>query len=128
MSDGCGDGLVPVWSLWSWNATAPGDSKIEFYVQTATTAAGLATAPRDALLFTNPPGPTALAGTAAIAQAGSPDTQTGSATVQDALEANSRNANSTHLRISARLVPTTDLLSAPVLTSWNLQTSCQESQ
>jgi hypothetical protein len=128
MSGGCDEGLVPVWSLWSWGATTPGDSKVEFYVQTATSAAGLATATRDALLFTNPPGPTALAGTAAIAKAGSPDTRTGSATVQNTLAANSRNLNSSHLRISAKLVPTTDKLQAPTLNSWNLQTSCQESQ
>jgi hypothetical protein len=128
MSGGCDEGLVPVWSLWSWSAATPGDSKVEFYVQTATSAAGLATATRDPLLFTNPPGPTALAGTAAIAKAGSPDTRTGSATVQNTLAANSRNLNSSHLRISAKLVPTTDKLQAPTLTSWNLQTSCQESQ
>lgn len=128
MSDACDAGLVPVWSLWSWSATTPGDSKIEFYVQTATSAAALATATRDALLFTNPPGPSTLSGTAAIAKSGSPDTRTGSATVQNTLAANSRNLNSSHLRVSARLVPTTSKLEAPVLTSWNLQTSCQESQ
>lgn len=128
MSDTCAEGLVPVWSLWSWSATTPGDSKVEFYVQTATSAAALATAPRDALLFSNPPGPTALAGTAAIAKAGSPDTRTGSATVQDSLEVNARALNAGYLRVSARLAPTTDRLQAPVLTSWNLQTSCQESQ
>ncbi|HTV21819.1 MAG TPA: choice-of-anchor L domain-containing protein [Polyangiaceae bacterium] len=128
MSTGCGADLVPVWSLWSWNATTPGDSKVEFYVQTATTAAGLATATRDTLLFTNPPGPTTLAGTAAIAKAGTPDTRTGSATVQNTLVANSRNLHSPFLRISAKLVPTTTKLQAPVLTSWNLQTSCQAAQ
>ena len=115
-------------ALWSWAATTPSDSKIEFYVQTAATAAELATATRDPLLFTNPPGPSALAGTAVVAKAGSPDTRSGSATVQNTLAANSRNLNFPHLRISARLVPTTDKLQAPVLTSWNLQTSCQESQ
>jgi hypothetical protein len=128
-SDGyCGADKVPVWSLWSWNASTPGNSKVEFYVQVATTAAGLATAPRDPLLFTNPPGPTSLAGTAVIARSGSPDTRTGSATVQDALVAAGRNQNAPHLRVSAKLVPTTDLLQAPVLTSWNLQTSCQTAQ
>jgi hypothetical protein len=132
MSEGtdayCGDDQVPVWSLWSWNATTPGNSKIEFYVQAATTAAGLGSAPRDALLFTNPPGPTALANTAAVARSGSPDTRAGSATVQTTLLANGRNINTTHLRVSARLIPTTDLLQAPILTSWNLQTSCQTAQ
>jgi hypothetical protein len=128
-SDGyCGDDKLPVWSLWSWNATTPGDSKVEFYVQAATTAGGLAAAPRDPLLFTNPPGPTSLAGTAVIARSGSPDTRAGSATVQDALIAAGRNPNAPHLRVSAKLVPTTDLLQAPVLTSWNLQTSCQTAQ
>jgi hypothetical protein len=124
----CGDDRVPVWSLWSWSATTPADSRVEFYVQTATTAQGLTSAPRDVLLFTNPPGPTALQGTAAMARGGSPDTRAGSATVQDTLVANGRNPNSPHLRISARLVPTSDLLDAPVLNSWNLQTSCQTAQ
>lgn len=128
MSNGCDAAFVPAWSLWSWEASTPSDSKIEFYVQTATTKAGLDTAPRDTLLFTDPPGPSSLANTAAIARAGSPDTQAGSATVQDALEAAGRPLNQPFLRISARLMPSSDKLTAPVLESWNLQTSCQTAQ
>lgn len=128
MTGVCDDDEVPVWSLWSWSATTPSDSKIEFYVQAAETAAGLATAPRDQLLFVDPPGPTALKDTHAIARAGSPNTEAGSTIVHDTLEQNGRDTRAPHLRISAHLVPSTDLLSAPLLGSWNLQTSCEEAQ
>jgi hypothetical protein len=128
MTDVCPADTVHVWSTWSWDATTPSDSKIEFYVQTATTAAGLAAAPRDPLLFTYPPGPEALAGGPAVAEATSPDTQGGSAMVYEALAAQNRPLNAAHLRVSAHLVPSTDEIQAPVLTSWNLQTSCEVAQ
>jgi hypothetical protein len=128
MTGVCADGLAPLWSLWSWDATTPSDSRIEFFVQTAETAAGLATAPRDPLIFTDPPGPTAFAGAPAVAEATSPDTQSGLAVVYEALEAQSRVLHYNHLRISAHLVPSADLIQAPVLKSWNLQSSCQALQ
>lgn len=124
MTGVCADGLAPLWSLWSWDATTPSDSRIEFFVQTAETAAGLATAPRDPLIFTDPPGPTAFAGAPAVAEASSPDTQSGLAVVYEAMEAQSRVLHYNHLRISAHLVPSSDLIQAPVLKSWNLQSSC----
>ncbi len=128
MTGVCADDEVPVWSLWSWSATTPSDSKIEFFVQSADSAAGLAAAPLDTLIFTDPPGPSALSGTAAVARAGSPNTEAGSAIVHDTLEENGRNTRAPHLRVSAHLVPSTDHLSAPLLGSWNLQTSCEQAQ
>jgi len=128
MTGVCGADFVPQWSLWSWSATTPGDSKVEFYVQAADTTAGLATAPTDALLFSASTGPAALVGQAAVARAGSPNTQTGSVVVYDTLKAKNRQVSSNHVRITARLVPTTDLLQTPTLGSWNLQTSCQAAQ
>ncbi len=57
----CPHGTTPSWRLWSWGAITPSDSRIEFNVQTATTKAGLATAPIPTLLlFSHPPGPAAL--------------------------------------------------------------------
>lgn len=128
MTGVCASGLAPLWSLWSWDATTPSDSRIEFFVQTAETAAGLATAPRDPLLFTNPPGPAAFAGAPAVAEATSPDTQSGLAVVYEALRAQNRVLHYNHLRISAHIVPSNDLIQAPVLQSWNLQSSCQALQ
>jgi hypothetical protein len=128
MTGVCGSDFLPVWSLWSWSATTPGDSKIEFYVQAADTTAGLATAPSDALLFSTSTGPSALVGQPAVAKAGTPNTQTGSVVVYDTLKAKNRLLSANHVRITARLVPTTDLLQTPTLGSWNLQTSCQAAQ
>ncbi|MEY2936868.1 MAG: hypothetical protein RL033_7617, partial [Pseudomonadota bacterium] len=128
MTGTCDDDYVPLWSLWSWSGTTPGNSKIEFYVQAADTKAGLATAPMDALVFSTSTGPTALVGQAAVAKIGTPDTRTGSVIVHDTLKKYNRDLNANHVRITAKLVPSTDLLSAPTLNSWNLQTSCQVAQ
>jgi hypothetical protein len=118
-----------VWSLWSWNATTPADSHIDFKVQTATTAAGLATAPMDSLLFSSPPGPSSLAGTpasarAANAAAGIPDTQLGAADVESTLAANGRSLHNAHVRITSNLEPSAGGAQTAVLSSWNLQMSC----
>lgn len=128
MTEACGIDQVPVWSLWSWEATTPADSKIEFYVQTAQTLEELDSAPLDALRFSNPPGPVALSGTAAVAEAGSPNTELGSAVVSETLIANDRLENQPFLRMTVRLFPSSDKLQAPTLRSWNLEASCQDSQ
>jgi hypothetical protein len=125
----CPSGTSAWWSLWSWNSTTPSDSHIDFTVQTATTAAGLATAPSDALLFSNPPGPAALAGQSASAHAankpsGSPDTEIGSASVDDTFAANGRARHDAYIRVTSRLVPSSDKKQAALLTSWNLQVDC----
>ncbi|APR79980.1 Cell division protein FtsH [Minicystis rosea] len=124
MTGVCPADSVPFWGLWSWNSVTPSDSKISFSVQTADTAAGLATAPMDDLLFSNPPGPTALAGTSVVAKTGSPSTNAGSAVVDSTLLAKSRSRIKNFLRVTSHLIPSTDNLSAPVLSAWNLQVSC----
>lgn len=128
MSTTCGKSQKPVWSLWSWSASTPSDSKIQFFVSTASTAAGLDTAPEDALLFSNPPGPVALVGQQAVAQGGATPTQTGSASVVTTLKTKNRVQNLGFLRIRSHLVPSTDGKAAPKLTSWNLQASCVDSE
>jgi hypothetical protein len=124
----CGEGELPVWSLWSWSALTPGDSKIQFFVSTATSAAGLETAEEDPLLFSNPPGPSSRAGQNAVAEAASPSTTTGSVYVSEAWKNNARPINQNFVRIRSHLVPSTDRLLAPVLQSWNLQLSCEDAK
>ncbi len=127
-SDICADDQVPVWTLWSWSTSTPSDSRVEFYVSTADSAAELDTAPEDPLVFSDPPGPSSLAGDNAVAQAGSPDTQTGTAIVHDTLVANGRDPAKNFVRIRSYLVPSSDGLSAPVLQNWNLQLGCAEAE
>jgi hypothetical protein len=123
----CAAGETLVWGHWSWGSTTPGDSKIEYYVRTASSQAGLETAPEDALQFSNPPGPVALAGTPAIAKA-STSTTAGAAVVDTTLAAKSRPRNKTFLRVRSHLVPTTDKSAPPVLNAWNLQVTCVPSE
>lgn len=132
-TSGCPSGTQPVWGLWSWNSTTPGDSRIEFRVQTAATLAGLASAPKDPLKFSNPPGPGALVGQQCVAHqagqpAGSPNTQVGSASVNATLANAGRFTHFPYVRITSTLKPTTDKLQGPLLTSWNLQVSCQPAE
>jgi len=63
------------------------DSCINFNVQVAATAAGLANAPIDALQFSTPPGPLALAGLSAVARLGPPNTTAGALVVDTSLMA-----------------------------------------
>ena len=128
LSTECSVDETAVWSLWSWSAETPGDSRVEFYVQTALTKAGLDNAPRTPLLFGSSPGPSQLAGAPAVARAGTPDTQTGAALVDEALSEGGLPQNLPSTRITALLIPTTDNLSAPTLKTWNLQASCQFAQ
>lgn len=124
----CAPSSTPVWGLWSWRAKTPEDASIDFTVQTAATAAELASAPVDALEFSMPPGPSALAGTPATAQAGPPDTTLGAAIVDATLVSRGRVRGLPHLRIVSRLAPSSSGLSAPVLIAWDLQVSCAQSE
>jgi hypothetical protein len=122
-----------MWSLWSWNATTPADSHIDFSVQTATTLAGLASAPSDRLLFSSPPGPTALVGQPASAHAanqpaGTPNTELGAADVDNTFVVNNRQRRNAYVRITSSLVPSSDQTRTALLTSWNLQMDCVPSQ
>lgn len=124
----CAAGSTPVWGLWSWRAKTPEDALITFSVQTATTAAGLSLAPLDPLLFSMPPGPSALAGKQATAQMGPPDTTVGAAIVDAALVAAGRVRGLPFLRVVSRLAPSSSGTSAPVLIAWDLQVSCAPSE
>jgi N-acetylneuraminic acid mutarotase len=128
----CPSGTEPVWSLWSWNATTPSNSHIDFTVQTATTAEGLASAPSDPLLFSNPPGPASLVGSPASARAanqvaGTPDTHLGAADVDNTFVVNGRPRHNAYVRITSSLVPSSDLTQTALLSSWNLQMDCIQS-
>lgn len=127
MSNVCPVGTSIVYGLWSWGATTPGDSKIEFYVAASATAAGLPMAAETALKLSNPPGPAPLAGTPASANTAQ-GTTTGAASVHATLVSAGLNTKTPYLRVRSRLMPTTDKLSAPTLSSWNLAVSCPPSE
>ena len=121
----CGTGTRPLWTNWTWTADTPSDTYIDFEVRTADTAADLASAPGDAMLFTDPPGPAAQLGMPATARL-SPDTQIGGAYVDETLRINGRDRDKEHLRIIVHLAPSTDMLMAPTLLGWNLQFECAD--
>jgi hypothetical protein len=124
----CAPGSTPLWGLWSWKAPTPAGTSITFSVQTAASAAELSKAPVDALLFSDPPGPSSLAGKPASARLGPPDTTAGSAVVDTTLVSQGRIRGLPFLRITAHLAPSSDGKSAPVLAAWHLQMSCAASE
>jgi hypothetical protein len=132
----CASGQVPVWRLYSWSSLTPADSHIDFYVQTASTQAGLATAPKDPLLFSSPPlaSGNALIGTATSAHgvnqpsSGSPDTEVSSASPDSTLAVNVRNQTNNFLRVTAHLAPSTDKQHTPTLVQWDMQIDCVDKQ
>jgi hypothetical protein len=129
----CPNSTGPVWLLYSWSAVTPLDSSISFSVQTATSEAGLATAPSNPLLFSNPPGPVALLNQAAVAHAanqpaGSPDTELGSASPDYTLLTDVQSRGDLFLRVTAHLTPSSDLFHAPTLASWDMQIDCPDNQ
>jgi len=124
----CPSGTSVVWTNWTWETDAPGDTRVEFTVRTAETATGLKTAPEDPLEFTDPPGPISLIGMPAVAEQGTPNTENGELVVDTTLEKNNRARHNEYLRITSYLKPSTDKLSAPTLLSWNLQFDCLPNQ
>src|SRR5207245_527796 len=56
----CPVGTSPFWGFFTWNASTPGDSHIDLEVAVAPTLAELPTAPFDALVFSDPPGPSTV--------------------------------------------------------------------
>ncbi|MEZ4370684.1 MAG: VWA domain-containing protein [Polyangiaceae bacterium] len=124
----CGAGTKPVWGLWSWSATTPSDSRVEFQVAAASTAAGLSSATFYPVKFTNPPGPSGLAGTQAVARSTPTNTQSGSANLTEALLAAGVPQQSPFVRIRMNLYPSTDGGSAPSVQAWNQQVSCVPSE
>lgn len=124
MTNVCPQGHRIQWGLWSWTSVTPSTSLIDFKVQTATTLAGLGAAPNDVVQFTDPPGPTALAGSAAVAKTGPPNTTSGAAFIEKTLIANNRPINLPFLRVTSHLAPSIDKLNPPILKTWNLQATC----
>ena len=121
----CPSGTQVVWGLWSWDAITPSDSRLEFYIRTATTTAGLGAASELPIEFTNPPGPVSKVGQAAIAQSAvAPDTHNGMAIVNTLFVNHSLPRNNPVARVRVHLVPSTDKLSAPTLSAWNLTFDC----
>lgn len=120
-------GTVPVWGAWSWDSETKLDSHIDFSLQASDDAAQLGAAPEDALQFTDPPGPTSLLGQPIGAKAGPPDTQVGATIVQNTLMSNGRGTKR-FLRMRVKLAPSSNKIRSPLLKSWNLQVSCQQSE
>lgn len=133
----CADkpGTAPRWARWSWTASAPNTSKIEFYVATASTAAGLATAEEKKLVFDGVSGwPVTMQNKHAIAKrqstapAYAADTQNGSTIVDDSLKAYGLPRTEAFLRIRSRLMASEDYSEAPTLKAWSLEVDCLPSQ
>ncbi len=120
----CENGTKPRWGLWSWTASTPGDSTIEFLFRTGDTQAELDMASWTAMEFTNPPGPSALNGDPLVAAAGSPDTQSGSSNVDAILEKLMLPRQNNFVEIRMVLNPTSDGTQSPAMQAWNQQVSC----
>jgi hypothetical protein len=127
-TDVCTRGTVPYWSFFAWNASTPGDSRIDFDVAVAPSVAELAAAPIDLLEFSDPPGPVDLAGQPISARSGTPDTQRGGTVVDWTLRVNLRARTSKAMRLRAHLVASPDLAWAPLLQVWNQSISCQPAE
>jgi hypothetical protein len=139
-------GTAPVWGIFAWNADTPSDSHIDFNVSVAQTfeeLSGTPGPPTSPLLFSQPPGPMALAGTAIGVHRGNsmgPNTQQGATLIDATLVANiaaaqgmmgmpgawARDAKA--LRLRAHLVPSSNFKETPTLQAWNLQISCQPAE
>jgi hypothetical protein len=95
--------------LFAWNASIPGDARIDFDIAVAPAVADLAAAPVDSLQFSDPPGPAALAGQSVSARSGTPDTQTGGTVVDWTLQANGRLRTCKAMRLRAHLFASPEL-------------------
>lgn len=123
----CGLNQSISYTNWTWTALTPGDSYIQFYIKAADTLAALGTATEYPLKFTNPPGPAGLVGQDAKAS-GALGTSNGAAWVGQNLVNLGLNPKSKFVNIRSYLVPSSDGLQAPTLTSWNLGASCPPSE
>jgi hypothetical protein len=123
----CPQGTSVVWTLWSWTASTPGDSFIDFEIATADTMAQIASATEHTLQFSNPPGPAALDTQPAKASA-SPNTQSGAAVVDTTLQRLNVPRHQPILRVKSHLAPSSNQLQAPTLLSWNMQFDCLPNQ
>lgn len=103
----CQVGFGPRWQYLDWKSQTPADSKIEIYVQSADSVAGLDLAPQ-ALLAT---------------VTGPPSTTWTGVDVEPALVA-AGSKSRRHLRVTFSLEPSADGLSSPTLVAWRQRYDC----
>jgi len=125
----CPAGTGPVWRDFSYVAITPGDSKISFTIQTATSLALLPSAPLETLVFSAVPGPPTMAllnqpvvASTALAS------DTGSTSPDYTLQINKQIQNNYYLRVTATLTPSSNMLQAPTLSSWDMLIDCAANQ
>ncbi len=107
----CPKGTQAEWTIYNWVSTTPGDSHIDYYVRGATTLAGLATATEISTMF-------------AEAQA-TPNTQTGAVDLGAFMKAKSLSTKTGYIRVRSHVVPTSDGLKSPTLTSYQMSVDCK---
>jgi hypothetical protein len=133
----CPAGQSPVWRLFSWGAITPGNSEITFQIGTATTQALLASATLYPLQWSTPvpgvPGG-ATAGAAVMAHAinvpsaGLADTETNGASPDYTFTALNLPRTNNFVRVVATLNPTSNQITSPTLSTWNMQIDCVDNQ
>lgn len=109
----CGADYQPVWELLSYHLTTDKDSRLEFDVQTASTAAGL-----DAALLID----LGMSQNTVVKPADPEFKDVGAA-----LDARRMNGWD-FVRISVTFIPSSDSLSAPILHDWEMRYSCEPAQ
>ena len=106
----CGPGDRPVWHLFSYHLSTPGDSAIQFEARTAETSAELDSASPVSLGLSK----------ATVESPAAPESKD----VQTALESAKLSSNLAWLRVSITLSPSSDGLATPVLEDWNMSYDC----
>lgn len=132
----CADkpGTTPRWARWNWTALTPAGTRIQFFVKTAPTLAGLNTAPEFPLLFDNG-WPAAMqnqhaeAKQASTAPTYSASSASGSTMVEHSLKTHGMPHKQHYLRIRSRLMGAPpEFTVAPTLQSWSLEVDCLPDQ
>lgn len=125
----CPPGSSHIWTNWHWDAETPSNSYIDFTVAVSDTLAGLVSAPEANLRFSNPPGPSAYTGANIGAKAGTPDTQSGWASVDTTLSVEGMNRKAPFLRVRAKLYASApNNVHTPILKDWEMEISCEASE
>jgi hypothetical protein len=140
----CGADEVPVWGDFSWRTTTPGTSKVSFVVATGdrSSTGTITNLSADVpLRFTRTGALSTQTACAATWTSGGANTcgfivdtklagpqyaaSPGDVYVDKSLAQASVPRTQNYLRIKATLTPSTDLLSRPTITGWDLQVSCK---
>lgn len=132
----CADkpGTTPRWARWNWTASTPSTTRIQFFVRTADTLAGLNTAAERPLLFdsgwpASMQNQHAEAKQASTAPAYSAASSSGSTVVEHSLKTHGLPFTHPYLRIRSRLMAAPpDFAVAPTLKSWSLEVDCLPNQ